>query len=154
MADAGTRERGRRAQPRLAEQRRRRRRRLHGALSRRPLPPSPQTRAGGSYLTSCPPPRSKCKRAGFFLATHPLPRLKREPEGVSHAVSPPRPKRERAGFSPPILSPHKRERAYSWPPTPSLASNVSQRFYFILLLFVFTILVTHTVVLHILHSLK
>ena len=96
MADAGTRERGRRAQPRLAEQRRRRR--LHGALSRRPLSPSPQTRAGGSYLTSCPPPRSKCKRAGFFLATHPLPRLKREPEGVSHAVSLPSPETRAGGL--------------------------------------------------------
>ena len=68
----------------------------------------------------------------------------------------PRPKRERAGFSPPILSPHKRERAYSWPPTLPSPQTRARGF---ILLYYYCICFYYncnscTVVLHILHSLK
>jgi hypothetical protein len=97
-------------------------------------PPSPQTRAGRGFLMLCPSPRPKRERAGLLLAPTPSLASNASRRGFLMTWPSPRPKRERAEFSPPILSPHKRERAYSWPPTPSLASNAGQRFYFTLLL--------------------
>ena len=75
--------------------------------------PSPETRAGG--LTSRP---------------HPLSRLKREPEGVPHDVAIPSPE-TRAGL---LLAAH---------PLPRLKRGPEVLFYFITIVFVFTILVTH-----------
>ena len=89
---------------------------------------------------------------GPFLIAHSLPRLKRELKGVISPACPlaqnasgqassslPTPSltsnASRRGFLMMWPSPRpKRKWAYSWPLTPSVASNVSQRFYFILLL--------------------
>ena len=106
-----------------------------GQASSSPSTPSLASNASRrAFLMLCPSPRPKRERAGLLLAPTPSLASNASQRGFLMTWPSPRPKRERAGFSPPILSPHKCERAYSWPPTPSLASNAGQRFYFTLLL--------------------
>jgi hypothetical protein len=122
-------------------------------------PPTPSLASNVSrrgFLMLCPSPRPIRERAGLLLAPTPSLASNTSRRGFLMTWPSRRPKRERAGFSPPILSPHKRERAYSWPPTLPSPQTRARGF---ILLYYYCICFYYncnscTVVPYILHSLK
>jgi hypothetical protein len=95
-----------------------------------------------------PPARSLARNASgqaFFLAAHPLPRLKREPEGVPHDVAIPSPETQAGGLlaAHPLAPQTLAGLLLAAHPLPRLKREPEVSFYFITVVFVFTILVTH-----------